>query len=310
MIKSVCVVGGTHGNETNGVYIVKHFEKHPNLFSRPSFQTKAILGNPRAIKANTRYSDKDLNRCFLEKDLADSSLNLYEQKRAREINELIGPKGPSTKTDLVIDLHNTTANTGILLCVFASDSFALACAAYVQSKDPSVRVEVEEGSDFYYLSSVGRSGMILEVGPVPWGVLDGSTFSHTKSVLHLMLDYTHIHNTSTCITRPMYVNTVKFIKIVDYPRDASGDISAMVHPRIQGNDYFPLTDGDPVFLTLAGKRISFSYSDHEWDPRVNGPLCPYFINEAAYYEQGVAFSLGKHERILVEMKLQSITSKL
>ncbi len=64
MIKRVLLVGGTHGNELIGVYLIKKFEQDPELVRRNSFETLTLLGNPRAIEATVRYIDKDLNRCF------------------------------------------------------------------------------------------------------------------------------------------------------------------------------------------------------------------------------------------------------
>jgi aspartoacylase len=69
MIKRVLLVGGTHGNELIGVYLIKKFERNPELVRRNSFETLTLLGNPRAIEANVRYIDKDLNRCFEVQEL-------------------------------------------------------------------------------------------------------------------------------------------------------------------------------------------------------------------------------------------------
>ncbi|MGB8689622.1 MAG: succinylglutamate desuccinylase/aspartoacylase family protein, partial [Microcoleus sp.] len=33
-IKRVAIVGGTHGNELTGIYLVKKFEREPNLIAR------------------------------------------------------------------------------------------------------------------------------------------------------------------------------------------------------------------------------------------------------------------------------------
>lgn len=39
----------------------------------------------------------------------------YEVTRARELNQLLGPKGSTEAFDLILDLHNTTANVGSCL---------------------------------------------------------------------------------------------------------------------------------------------------------------------------------------------------
>lgn len=44
----------------------------------------------------------------------------YEVTRARELNQLLGPKGTDQAFDFILDLHNTTANTGV--CFVSEDS--------------------------------------------------------------------------------------------------------------------------------------------------------------------------------------------
>ena len=57
-----------------------------------------------------------MNRCFFKTDLADATLTSLEARRAKEIDAALGPKSsPSPVADLIIDLHNTTANTGVAL---------------------------------------------------------------------------------------------------------------------------------------------------------------------------------------------------
>ena len=114
-VRTVAITGGTHGNETNGVYLAKYFIANPEVVKRPSFDTVVMLSNPAAVKANQRYVETDMNRCFLMKDLSEPYENTaLEQRQAREVDAALGPKGATDpKADLCIDLHNTTANTGV-----------------------------------------------------------------------------------------------------------------------------------------------------------------------------------------------------
>jgi len=71
------------------------------------------------------------------------------------------------------------------------------------------------------------------------------------------------------------------VRSIDYPRDAQGSVTAMIHPALQGKDFCELKSGMPVFMGFDGKEIL-------WE----GETCyPAFINEAAYYEKGIAMSL-------------------
>ena len=116
-VKCVAIVGGTHGNERHGVHMVHHYLAHPSEVSRESFTTICVLGNPAAVDnkgtgAGTRYVDEDLNRCFpaalLYSDKLPAEQNV-EEKRAREVDALLGPKKSATPAaDFIFDLHNTT----------------------------------------------------------------------------------------------------------------------------------------------------------------------------------------------------------
>ncbi|MFM6813113.1 MAG: succinylglutamate desuccinylase/aspartoacylase family protein, partial [Dolichospermum sp.] len=77
-LNRVLIVGGTHGNELTGVYLIKKFEKFPELINRSNFETLTLLANPQAFTAVRRYINKDLNRCFLAKNLEDITLASYE----------------------------------------------------------------------------------------------------------------------------------------------------------------------------------------------------------------------------------------
>ncbi len=121
-IKQVAVVGGTHGNEFSGIYLLKKWQKQPNLIARSSFETETVFANPKAFGENKRYIDCDLNRQFTAKKLANNELANYEQSRAKAINAQLGPKG-NARTDFIIDLHNTTSNMGPTLILVQSDDF-------------------------------------------------------------------------------------------------------------------------------------------------------------------------------------------
>ena len=73
---------------------------------------------------------------------------------------------------------------------------------------------------------------------------------------------------------------------VDFPRDERERIRGFIHQDLQDRDYLPLEPGAPLFETLDGETL-----------RYDGPpgLCPVFINEAAYYEKKIAFSLTRRE---------------
>lgn len=298
-VKRVCIVGGTHGNESNGVHLAKHFQRNPKLVSRPSFETEVFLANNGAIQANTRYVDEDLNRCYLLADLTDESkaaLN-SERKRAREMDQLLGPKSSETpRCDLVIDLHNTTAATGVALMMAPDDEFAHELAYHLMSLDDTVRVvNWNAVPDWAVCPSIGRSGMTFEVGPCPWGCVIPDSFQRSRQLVCALLDYVEEHNKIIAggkfkreeAVLPVY----RSIGIaIDYPRNKDGDLEGMVHPDLQFQDFKELKDGDGLFLTFDGEPKEFKREDYKVPPE-HEKVYALFVNEAAYYEKKTALML-------------------
>ena len=146
MSRVVAILGGTHGNETNGVFTVDAYKKNPSLVKRPSFKDVLLVTtNTKAVKQNTRFVDADLNRRFPVRELRDPDAlsDVYEAQRAKTLNMLLGPKPGShltggdsgsvpavDRTDFVIDLHTTTSNMGCCIIVPCDDPFSMRCAVY------------------------------------------------------------------------------------------------------------------------------------------------------------------------------------
>lgn len=310
-LKQVVIAGGTHGNERNGVYLAKYFMKHPKLVQRPSFKTVTILTNPAAVKANLRYVEEDINRCFYQKDLMQPSNSNLERKRASVLDAQIGPKSGSVpKTDFLFDLHNTTAATGVALMVPYDDKFAIEIGAYLTSLDPSVRIILWSNvPDWPMFASVGRSGMTFEVGPASWGCIAPAEFIQSKRLLLSALDYIEAHNqrikqsnTSTLIKKKIEVfQNVHYVK---YPRDENGDLIGMIHPKLQWQDWKELKDGQPIFAMFDGSNDTL-FDSSKYEP---GAIYPFFINEAAYYEKDIAFMLAR--KVTVDVNMTPLQSKI
>ena len=49
-IKQVAIVGGVHGNEFSGIYLVKQYQQQPEQVRRRSFTTETVWANP-ALRA-------------------------------------------------------------------------------------------------------------------------------------------------------------------------------------------------------------------------------------------------------------------
>lgn len=284
-IQRVAIVGGTHGNEWTGVYLVKKFEQLPHLIQRSSFDSMTVLANPRAVAVNQRYVDRDLNRSFGSEDLANDALTGYENERARAIATQLGPKD-LPQANVILDLHSTTANMGLTILPSSQHPFNLRLAAYLSQIHPEVRIccGMECSQNTPMLRSLSPLGCTIEVGAIAQGVLDAQRFQQTEMLIHAILDYLDAMNRGQPLPAPPTVTVYKAIESVDYPRNEMGELQAMVHPQLQFKDYQPLHVGDPMFLSFTGETIPYAGES---------TVFPVFINEAAYYEKGIAMTLTK-----------------
>ena len=287
-IQKVCVVGGTHGNELTGVYLVKHWQQQPHLLARPGLEVSTLLANEQAINGNIRYIDQDLNRQFAEGSL-DVAADYYEAERAHEINALLGPKS-NTKTaacDFIIDLHTTTTNMGLTLVVNQHQALQLKMAAYIQQQMPEAKIFYEDRcrqDDNFLMSVANFSGLLIEVGAVPQGVLRHDCYQLTRDACMHALDFLQHNNQQTLPALPSHIQVFKFVEKLSF-KQQNGQLACMIHPNLQDADFNALDHGDPMFIDLDGNNIEFCAPNPELT------YYPVFINEAAYYDQLHALSL-------------------
>lgn len=107
---------------------------------------------------------------------------------------------------------------------------------------------------------------------------------------------------------------------VDYPReqeDGGGEVAqlgasltACIHPTLEGKDFHPIEEGQPIFLTLDGQSVGFERKNYKLDAvESTTPVYAFFVNEAAYYEKGIAFMLvTKHEHRFPVMPHKQLVS--
>ncbi|MFM2062178.1 MAG: hypothetical protein RLZZ507_1848 [Cyanobacteriota bacterium] len=287
-INRVAIVGGSHGNELIGVYLVKKFQKYPDLIKKENFETFSLLGNPKAIAARRRYIDKDLNRCFTGQNLLDDKTSSYEELRAREIQQILQPQNQDL-VDVIIDLHTTTANMGLCIILGNMHPLLLKLAANLSAINPLVKVySHQQPRNSGFLRSLSDLGFAIEVGAVAQGILNAELFQQTEQLIYAVLDYFEDYNQGKVTPTKNTLTLYQSLGAVDYPRNENGEIQAMIHPHLQFRDYEPLHPGDPIFLTFENKEILYEGES---------TVYPIFINEAAYYEKGIAMYLSQKEMI-------------
>lgn len=293
-IRTVAVVGGTHGNEFSGIYLEKRYRNQPELMARSSFSCKTLFANPEAHQANKRYLHSDLNRQFKTADLANPLLTNYEQSRAKVINAELGPKG-AAKTDFVIDLHNTTSNMGACLILTQPGRIYNLLAGYIRLKMPEAVISRDEdhfaAEDHALLCTVGTYGVIVEVGPQPQSVLRQDVLEQMHEMTQHILDFIELYNTHALPELPKRVEAYRYLHSIKLPLSASGERLGMVHKNIQDRDYHPIEPGAPLFTLFDGTVLNYDGTE---------VVYPTFINEAAYYDNNLAMSLNDKVWIEVE----------
>jgi len=292
MIRNIAITGGTHGNEFTGVYLVKKWQKSPELVQRSNFETITKLMNTQAIKEVRRYVDQDLNRSFGMHDLADDSLDTHEAKLAKTLNDALGKKGSEKpNVDFIVDLHTTTANMGLSIVVSNPSSITWRAISYLCKMEPSLKVYRWQGDiENSFVDSMAPNGFAIEVGAVPQGVLRADLFVQTEALIYHLLDYIEKENNGEDLGLESTLEIYDHDVLVDYPRDEEGDIVAMVHNTRQDKDFTLIKEGDPLFLTLENETITY-----EGEERYT-----IFINEAAYYEKGFAMTLAKKRVVEID----------
>ncbi|HSX16213.1 MAG TPA: succinylglutamate desuccinylase/aspartoacylase family protein [Candidatus Saccharimonadales bacterium] len=103
-MRNILFIAATHGNEEFSIPVLERLgEQYP----KAEYGYDWVVGNPRALEAGVRYTEKDLNRSAP----GDKDSPYYEERRAAELVEL------SHDYDVVIDLHGSVADCGVVTLI-------------------------------------------------------------------------------------------------------------------------------------------------------------------------------------------------
>ena len=281
---NVLVVAGTHGNEVNAPWLLEQWQQQPTLIATHGMTLHGVIGNPAARAAHRRYIERDLNRSFSQ-ELLDGDDATLETSRARALLERYGPAG-STPCQIAVDLHSTTAAMGNCLVLYGRRPADLALAALVQGS-LGLPVYLHEGdvAQTGFLVERWPCGLVIEVGPVPQALLDARIVQQTRLALEAcLMALASAGQGRGCYPRQLIV--YRHLGSRDLPRDDAGQPEALVHPRLQNRDWHDQDGTLPLLQNGDG-------SDRP--ERLEPGMHPVFVNEAAYAEKGIAFSLTKRE---------------
>ena len=98
----ITFVACMHGNEVVGLHILEILRKQ-SIFQGTM---RLVVANPKAVFANKRYINHDLNRCF-----PGRKNGTYEERLAYRLEKQL------SDSDFLVDLHTTTAQTPSFIIV-------------------------------------------------------------------------------------------------------------------------------------------------------------------------------------------------
>merc|ERR1711920_733010 len=89
-------------------------------------------------------------------------------------------------------------------------------------------------------------------------------YNQSKALVDGAMKYMALHNNAikrvaeggTVERKPVKLECIQLIKTVPFPRDDNKELTGMIHPAIDGKDFFPLKPGDPIFSMFDGSEKS------------------------------------------------------
>jgi aspartoacylase len=286
----VLLVGGTHGNERNGLWLLDQWRQHPGQLHRHGLAIELVVGNPAAAQANRRYVQRDLNRSFRAELLSDPDSQEYELRRARELLARHGPEG-NEPCLVAIDLHSTTAAMGNSLVLYNRQPASLALAAALQRRlGLPIYLHESDPHQSGYLAACWPCSLVIEVGPVAQGLVCGAICQQSQIAVETALQaLSQAREGEIRLGSELVVH--RHLGSIDLPRHDDGSPAGLVHPGLQDRDWRALKAGDPLFVAMDGTVTAFTPEHGD----TNEHCWPVFINEAAYGEKGIALSLTRRE---------------
>jgi aspartoacylase len=269
MEMKLVILGGTHGNEFVGIEVIHRLEEFPIENPFHSYQT--FLANPKAYQLKKRFVDSDLNRAFGTSGQSKG----YEEQRARELQKEI-----EGNFDFLLDLHTTTSNMGLTVILSHRDERSLKAACLLAKTFPSIKLicERSQGKDAPFTPSMCPSGLTIEVGPVANNVVKAELVLACAQMAQAIIcsNFDEVNIDPDLV---LYQTTGNQI----YPGN-----EWMVHPELEGHDFDPVKKGTPLFINFQGKIMT--YQEEE-------VFYPFFINEAAYQNDRIAFAMARKTRL-------------
>lgn len=258
--KSIIILGGTHGNETNGVFYVKNYHKALRA-KYPHFDFHFIQVNEKAIAENRRFIDRDLNRLNHTSEFNDS-----EGSTLRDLREQF--KTFDQDSTFIFDLHTTTSHMGDCLVTTRKSELIDQILTRIQKTFPKTTIlegqNLDDESSF--INNFFKNGLLVEIGPVANGVISHAIITSFDRLIQQTLDcLTDLESTQKTSVQYEYY---KSLGQINYPNHAK-EITHFVDENIC--DWKEVREGDVLFRSADEAVLHQGESFY-----------PCFVNEAGY----------------------------
>ena len=138
-----------------------------------------------------------------------------------------------------------------------------------------------------------KIGFGIEVGPLPQGVLRSDILKTQEKAVFHCLDFVDKLNKGHKFPAVL-MKTFSLLQRVGFPGSTS---EAVIHENVQDKDFQPISPVDPVFRTMNDELLHLK--DVVKPDILKETVYSVFVNEAAYYEQDLAFWLATSTKVLL-----------
>ena len=240
------IVAGIHGDEQAGVHV--NYDLLDALGQQKESicgqVTLVLAGNVPAIRQCERYLEKDVNRLFTDRHIADVRKRaadglpfLYEEGRASQIARAID------SADVIIDLHATSKPTPSGFVVCAKDQIHFEFAKLFRDTKYIILDPGTEGPLDQYAAKKGKIAFTYEASDKLDLDIAPTIFRNCRNIL--------THNGNAFLGQPAKQNDESVI-----PLELCGEIT-MHEPYSTPKDYqnFDVIEAGELIAITGGKEI-------------------------------------------------------
>ena len=213
-----------HGNEISWIDSLDEIIDDINIISGKVY---FIYANLNAIKQNVRFTEKNLNRCFLKWNKWET----YEDKRSQEIMNILD------KTDYLLDVHNTESfNSSLEFLITIHTDYA---KYFWVDKIVSHIDDIQKWWSEWYVDNIWNKWFCLECGSFNFWDKQRSKILAKESILNFL------KVTKNIIWKPNVFNDKKQIVKMDYMYITKTDNFKLTKPFV---DFEELNFWDSIAL--------------------------------------------------------------